>query len=333
MAFNQFTKASKNGEEKVYKQPIKYKRINEEAKFGLNIAIIAPSTYGKTLGATSFGFFNSKYVSKLDKDKFPYTIQLLKEGHMPEVENIVIHDLDNGYEKSMSRGRFRTILEPLIPIIRTVEFDIPERDVEVAEGKTKSVRIEELIKAKREVEDAAKEAINDFDENTLWIIDSLSEYYQVLDSMFSIVYEAIYDKEVGAHVKDQKDWQIRNAWWNEFMKRKRKYRGWQIDTIKAVEIPSHWRKKKEQKEDPYNIKWAEGSGGNAFNLDQVYRMHRDNAGFYYFNLIDGRYKNDIEQENMEIHFERDKRTVAFYIIEHIAKHIIEGTQLKEEDLW
>ena len=57
---------------------------------------------------------------------------------------------------------------------------------------------------------AAKEAIADFGPEVLWIVDSLSEYYQVLDSMFSIVYEAIYDKEVGANVKNQKDFHRNN---------------------------------------------------------------------------------------------------------------------------
>jgi len=334
MAFDQFTKPQVK-EDKTLKQPIKYKKINKEAKFGLNIAIIAPATFGKTLTLVAFGYFNSKYVSKLDPKKFPYCIRLLKEGYMPEVERIVIHDLDNGFHKAMSRGNFKKILEPLIPIIDVVDFDLPTRDVEIIQGKTKSVRIDELLLAKRQVEDAAREAISDFGPEVLWGVDSLSEYYQVLDSMFSIVYEAIYDKEVGSHVKEQRDWQIRNAWWTEYMKHKRKYKGWQIDTVKAIPIPEQWIKTKttDRSDDPFNIKWAEGSGGNEFNLDQIYRMYQDNAGFPYFNLVEGRYKDKLAQENIEIYYELDKRTVAFYIIEHIAKYIIEGSELKDENLW
>jgi len=334
MSFKQF-QSPQQKEEKTIKRKIVYKKINEDEKFGRNIAIIAPATYGKSVMATAYGYFNSKYISHLDKDLFPYSIRLLKEGYMPEVERIVIFDLDNNFRKSMTPSKFKTLLTPLIPIIDVVEFDIPERDVEVVDGKTKSVRIEELLEAKRQVEDAAKEAINDFDENTLWIIDSLSEYYQVLDSMFSIVYEAIYDKEVGAHVKDQKDWQIRNAWWTEFMKRKRKYRGWQIDTIKAIPIPEQWIKTKtvDRSEDPFNIKWAEQSGGNAFNLDQVYRLYIDNAGFPYFNLVDGRHKSMIASENMKIYYPYDVADLSFYMIEHMAKHIIEGAEMKIENIW
>ncbi len=270
--FSKFTKPTP-AEDKTFAHPVRYKKINVDKRFGMNLAIIAPATFGKTLTATAFGYFNSKYISKLDKEKFPYSIRLLKEGHMPEVERIVLHDLDNGYEKAMSRGNFKTILAPLIPIIDVVEFDIPERDVEVEKGKTKSVRVYELLKAKREVEDAAKEAVKDFGPEVLWVIDSMSEYYQVLDSMFSIVYEAVYDKEVGSRVENQRDWQIRNAWWTEYMKRKRKYKGWQVDTVKAIPIPKQWikTKKVDRSADPFNIKWAEGSGGNAFNLDQVYR--------------------------------------------------------------
>jgi len=331
MSFSKFTKPAVHVDDEELKRSISYKKIQPDAKFGLNIALIAPAGFGKTLMSTAFGYFNSKYMDRLDKEKFPYSIRLLKEGHMSEVEKIVIHDLDNGYHKAMSRGTFKRILEPLVPIIDVVEFDIPERDVEVELGKTKSVRIDELLKAKREVEDAAKAAVADFGSEVLWIVDSLSEYYQVLDSMFSIVYEAVYDKEVGSRVENQKDWQIRNAWWNEYMKRKRKYKGWQIDNVKAVPIPPHWVKKNDP--DPYNIKWAEGSGGNAFNLDQVYRLHKDAEGFPYFNLIDGRYKSKIATDNIELYYAYDKRDVAFYIIEHIAKYIIEGSEIKEEELW
>lgn len=333
--FSKFTKPAKVDENLVYQQPIKYKKINPDARFGMNIAIIAPGTFGKTLTSVAFGFFNSKYVSKLDKEKFPYSIQLLKQGYMPEVERIVIHDIDNGYEKAMSRGSFKTILSPLIPILDFVEFDIPERDVEVEKGKTKSVRVYDLLKAKREVEDAAKEAVKDFGPEVLWVVDSLSEYYQVLDSMFSVVYEAVYDKEVGSRVENQRDWQIRNAWWTEYMKRKRKYKGWQVDTVKAIPIPKQWikTKKVDRSADPFNIKWAEGSGGNAFNLDQVYRLYQDADGIPYFNLVDGRHKSKIAQENMEIYYEYDKRTVAFFMIEHIAKYIIEGSEIPEEELW
>jgi hypothetical protein len=152
--------------------------------------------------------------------------------------------------------------------------------------------------------------------------------------MFSVVYEAVYDTTMlNTTIKDQKDWQIRNAWWNEFMKRKRKYKGWQIDAVKAVEIPEHWQKSKKAKEDPYNIKWAEGSGGNKFNLDQVYRLFQDADGIPYANLVEGRYKSIIPQENVEIYYEYDKRTAAFYLIEHMAKYIIDGSEIPEEDLW
>ncbi len=254
---------------------------------------------------------------------------------MSEVEEIIIHDLDAGYEKAISRGNFKELVRPLLPIIKTVDFDIPSRDVEIVKGKTESVRVDELLKAKREIEDAAKEAVMDFGPEVLWIVDSLSEVYQSFDSMFSVVYEATYDKKVGEKVEYQKDWQIRNAWWTEYMKRKRKYKGWQVDTVKAVRIPKQWikTKKVDRSKDPFNIKWCEGSGGNEFNLDQVYRFHKDIEGFYYFNLVDGRYKSSIAQENMKIYYERDKATVAFYMIEHLAKYIIEGSEIKQEDIW
>lgn len=334
MGFEKYSKPSKKTEEdKTLKTPIKYQKINEDDKYGANIAIIGPATFGKSLMSAAFGFFNSTYVSKLDKTKFPYSIELLKEGHMPEVERIIIHDVDNNFKKSMSRSTFKTILKPLIPIIEVVEFDIPERDIEVQNGKAVSVRFDELLKSRREIEDAAKEAVKDFGPETLWIVDSLSEYYQVLDSMFSIVYEVMYGKAASTGIENQKDWQIRNAWWTEYMKRKRKYQGWQLDTVKAVEIPPHWRKNARTKADPYNIKWAEGSGGNIFNLDQVYRMFQDDAGLPYLNLIDGRYKSKIASENMKMYYQYDKRDIAFNIIEHIAEHIITGSDLREEDLW
>ena len=81
--FGKYTSPKATVEDKTIKKKIEYQKINPDAKFGRNIAIIAPATFGKSLFATSFGFFNSKYVNKLDKELFPYSIRLLKEGHMP----------------------------------------------------------------------------------------------------------------------------------------------------------------------------------------------------------------------------------------------------------
>ena len=81
-------KSKKQEVVEVLTEPIQYKKIDLSAKFGLNIAIIGQHMRGKTLLAAMFGYFNSKYINRLDPLKFPNTIKLLKGGYMPEIEKI-----------------------------------------------------------------------------------------------------------------------------------------------------------------------------------------------------------------------------------------------------
>ena len=202
-------------------------------------------------------------------------------------------------------------------------------------GSIVNARSEELFKAKREVEDAIQLAIEDFNEETLFIIDSISSYYEVLNDMFSVVYEATFEADMFSKVENQNQWQIRNAWWSETMKKKRNYPGWQIDTVKVIEKPEHWYNaalKKNPKASPYSFKWAEGSGDNAFNLDQLWWIKRDADGLAYFDLVNGRYKSLLAAENSGIYYPLKKRTAIFKFIEHMAPYLM-GGDVEEEDLW
>jgi hypothetical protein len=340
MSFSQFTKPTHPKSDDTIRQKIQYKKISGDDKFGLIMAIIGQGTIGKSLLAGCFGYFNSKFISKLDPEKFPNTIRLMKEGYMPEVERIVVLDLDNKFEKSLSRGEFNRLLNPLLPIeiVKNEDMEnlyIPKRQTTWEKGRMKNARPEELFKAKAFVEEAIQTAVKDYGPETLFIIDSLSSYYEILNDMFSIVYEAAFDAGMFEKVKNQNQWQIRNAWWAETMKKKVNYPGWQIDIVKAVLVPDHWMKAKLAKDPnaiPYNIKWAEGSGDNEFNMDQVYWIKEDADGLKYFDLMDGRYKSQIAMENTKIYYPWFKRNVAFYFIEHMAPYIM-AEERPEEEYW
>jgi len=310
------------------KETINYRPLSK-AKFGLNIAVLGQDMLGKSLLSYMFGYFNSKYISKLDPEEFPNTIELLKGGYMPEVERIVVLDLDNSFEKNSSRGTFYDLTHPLREITYIDTIYIPKRQSKAKEGTVVNVRSEELFKAKRKVEDAIDVAMEDYGEGTLFIIDSMSSYYECLNDMFSIVYEAAFGKSAYSKVDQQNQYQIRNAWWAETMKKKRNFPGWQIDTIKVIEKPDHWKKKGQS---DFNFKWAEGSGNNQFNLDQIYWIKRDSDGLAYFDIVNARYKSLIEAENMGIYYPLKKRTAPFVFIEQMAPYLISG-QVNDEELW
>jgi len=254
---------------------------------------------------------------------------------MPEVEKIFILDLDNSFKKLSQRGIFSDLLAPLKPIIQYEPIYIPKRNTKLKSGTPVDARSEELFKAKKKVDDYMQDAVDSFGAEVLYIIDSVSSYYEVLNSMFSVVYEAAFDKSMYSRVENQNQWQIRNAWWGEFMKKKRNYPGWQIDTVKAVEKPSHWftaELKKNPEAIPFSIKWPEGGGDNTFNLDQVYWIKRDADGYAYFDVMKARYASSIANENANIYYPLKKRTAAFQFIEHMAPYLM-GENIPEEELW
>lgn len=321
-----YSKPDKKKEDvEVLRKPIKYTPLNDKDKFGLNIAIIGEMGFGKSLLAAMFGYFNSKYIQFLDKEKYPNTIRMLKEGHMPEVEKIKVLDLDNSFRKAASRGTFRDMVLPFKRqgILDVHNVSVPSRQQKIVNGEVVNDRVNELFRCKKEVEDAIEIATEDYGPEVLFIIDSLSSYYEVIDSQFSVVWEYINDAQMFEHVKQQKDWQIRNAWWNETMKKKRKYPGWQIDTVKAVEKPEQWKR---EGQSDFTIKWAESSGGNKFNLDQVYWIKRDGDGNAYFDVYQGaaRYKSPVASENLGIYYPLYSQEAPFVFIEHMAPYIIDG---------
>lgn len=331
--FSKFTKPETNDgrSDDTIREVVNYRPLSD-TKFGLNLAFAGAETTGKSLLMTAVGYFNSKYVNRLDKEKYPYSIQLLKGGYMPEVEEIFILDLDNSFEKSCSRGTFSDLIKPLKPIIKVEEICLPSRQSKIVDGQITEARSEELFRMKNKAEDCIQSIVKDNRSEVLFGIDSMSSYYEILNSMFSVVYEATFDKTMYSKVEKQADWQIRNAWWSETMKKKRKFAGWQVDTIKAVLIPPHFRKTEASKQNPYSLKWAEGSGDNAFNLDQVYWIKRDAEGFPFFDTVKCRYGSSIMQENCGLYYPLKKRTAIFAFIEQMAPYIVEGVS-NEEELW
>lgn len=334
MGWDEFEKDKEVEEEAVYREKIEYKLINEEDNFGLNIAILGEDMVGKSLMAALFGYFNSKFLPYIDNEKYPNAIRLLKEGYMPEVEKIKVLDLDNSFRKSASRGTFKQLLLPFIRenAISYETIRLPTRQQRIVNGKVENFKSDELFKAKKKIEDAIEIACEDYGPETLFLIDSMSSYYEVLDDMFSIVWEYINDAEMFAHVDNQKDWRIRNSWWRRTMKLKRNYPGWQIDTIKVVEKPDHWKRSGQS---PYNFKWPVGSGDNNFNLDMIYWLKRTEEGNAYADITNGRYKDEKnKQNNIEINYPLYTPEAAFVLIEKMAPYIMaEAEDIQEVDVW
>jgi len=335
-------KSKKQEEVKVLTEEIKYKTIDLKNKFGLNLAIIGQHTRGKSTLAGTFGFFNSKYVNKLDPEKFPNTIKLLKGGYMPEVEKVQILDLDNGYEKASSRGSFKNIMKPLFEddIVEIKALYIPERQENIEDGEVFDSNIKELEKAKREIETYIKYACKHNGPEVLFIIDSMSSYEEVLNNRFKILFEKVANLPSLASTIDMKKlnqafWTIRNGWWNEIMKTKRGYPGWQIDIYKAT-ATLDWVKETQKKEGKpvtqYHIQWGSPNNAPLFNLDQVYFLHRDVDDLPYVDLKEGRYKSQNKADNHNIRYELKKRNAGLILIEHMAPYLMEEIE-SDDEMW
>ena len=130
-------------------------------------------------------------------------------------------------------------------------------------------------------------------------------------------------------------WTIRNAWWNDTMKTKRNYPGWQIDVYKVTKTLD-WTKEKQKKEgktpQEYYIQWGSPNNEPLFNLDQVYWLHRDFEGERYVDIFDARYKSRVAADNYNIRYELKKRNAGLILIERMAPYLMEETE-NDDDMW
>jgi len=325
--------------------------VNREPA-GYNIGIPAYEWKGKSLLATLIGFVNTKYfdlVSRTEgktvKEQYPNFYTLVKEGYIPEVEELQVLDLDASYRNLSRSGIFGDLVKPLYVEgkVKRKTIKIPKRQQNMINADIREVALLDIDKTKQRIENEITIATRDNGPEVAFLIDSMSSYDELLNDKFRILYENVIaeedDRNVGASLKGirQSSWTIRNGWWLETLRDKRSYKGYQIDTYKISPKSDVWLekeietaiKKGKSKDNivDYIIQWAPRT---EFELDFI--MQIDNDGENYWADTRSRFKGNVSgDKGLRCYYTVDKRKAWYEIFEKLAPFLMSGKE--DEELW
>lgn len=303
----------------------RWQKPDYSIKYGKNLAIVAQPMVGKTVLSLLFGYYNSKYKDEILKAGFPDVVKVMEAELLPEIETIMVLETENSLLGALNDGAEKKLLKPFVDEGRLLieSLDIQRKEEKVKDGKIVSQRREAIEEIKEEFDDIVNEVMREGDEHTLFIIDSMSAYKKLLDDKFGLMYEVISKRDnaqmEGVDTYKQAYYASRNTWWINLMKKKRGFRGWNIDTYQEKPIPEHYRK---PGEDEYNIRWV---GGTEHHLDMVFRIERFPDQTRELSILNGRYM----PSNAEEHFfpyPLENKMGAMPLINAMAEKLLMGEE-------
>ena len=337
---------------------------SEEKPGALNMAFIGYEHSGKSILYTLSGYFNQKWWTgssakeggHIRIDKYPKCKQMIKEGIVPEVEQLQVIDLDCSYSTLSKLGIFGKLARPLYKakIIKSVGIPIPQRQAKLINNKIKEISLADFDITKQKIDNEIAKAVKDNPESTALAIDSMTSLDELLNNKFRVLYE-IAIAPVDRGKKKGKDyygssldgikqsyWKIRTGWWVGTLRTKRQYSGWQFDTYKVETKHPVWLKKEretaeEDNKDPkkvktYKIEWAPKT---KYDLDLILWLENNglkgNFAKYWAKI-----KNRFEGSSlMDDEFHREvpytpRRVCAFYdLVEQLAPSILGEVEMPD----
>lgn len=307
---------------------LKWHTPNLEDRYGKNIAIVGRPMGGKTLLALLAGFFNSEYTKEIREAGYESVLEVMKSGLLPEIERIMVLESENNLLKSLTTGIEKKLFRPFIEkgIMEVAPIIIPRKEVMITEdNKVVSIRRTLIEQLKQQFDEAVKEIVADEPESTLFIIDSMSAYKKLLDDKFGLLYEVLNKREnavfEGVDTYRQSFYASRNSWWQNLMQSKRGFKGWNIDTYKASDIPEHYLK---PGENAFSIKWVTGT---EHDLDMVFKIDVLNDGVTrQIEILKGRYSPS-KPEDHKFYYPLNSRMGAMPMINSMCEKLLMGEEI------
>ncbi len=339
-------------------EDVEYDEGDEISPANLNIALIGYEHSGKSILYTLSGYWNQDWWTTSPAktgiliENYPKCKQIIKQGLLPEVEQVQVLDLDCSYGTLSKTGIFGKLARPLYKkkiIKRTKNLNIPQRQAGLVNKVFKEIAIKDFDICKQKIDNEINKAVKDNPETTVLCVDSMTSLDELLNNKFRILYEVAIaptrkDKKgkprgdyygVSLDGIKQSYWKIRNGWWLGTLRTKRQYQGWQFDTYKVETKHPIWlaRELKEaedagkdvKKVKDYKIEWAPKT---KYDLDIILWLENnglkgDKADYW------ARIKNRFEGSTlMDDEFHRKvrytpRRICAFYdLMEQLAPSIL-----------
>ena len=343
---------------------VEYDDGTDDKPGNINVAFLGYEHSGKSILYTLSGYFNQKWWTgstakeggHIRIDKYPKCKQIIKEGILPEIEQLQVIDLDCSYGTLSKLGIFGKLARPLYKnkIIKRTSIHIPQRQAGLVNNRIKEISLQDFDITKQKIDNEINKAVKDNPETTALAVDSMTSLDELLNNKFRILYEvALAPQDRGKKKgKDyygssldgikQSYWKIRNGWWVSTLRTKRQYRGWQFDTYKVETKHPVWLKKEKQtaedegkdvsKVKGYKIEWAPKT---KYDLDII--MWLENNGLKgekgdYWAKIKNRFEGSSlmdEDFHREVHY-TPRRVCAFYdLVEQLAPSILGEVEMPD----
>lgn len=311
------------------------KKVDPNAKYGKNIALIGQPMAGKTNLLLQHGFFNSAFIPHMKEAGFHDVVELLKSGLLPEIEKIVIIESENNLLKALNDGVEKALYRPLRDIIDIIPIVIPRKNVVLKGGKLVSVNREILSQVREKYKETIKALVDDEPETTLLGVDSGTKYKKLLDDKIGTFVDTIEERKNASLEGLDKYTMIayahRNTEWEEVMEYVRGFKGWNIDTFKESKTPDFVLKADPTK-DALNTKWVNGT---EHFLDIVWRITGLPDGSRRVEIVDGqsRYLPSKTEKLKPFKIPTNSRMAAMPLISRMTEKLMLGETKDDEQFW
>ena len=256
-------------DKQVKTRPIKWEKFHAGSKGGgLVLAFIAAHKFGKSILSGLFGYYNSTFKDiEIDGKKVmpEGTRKMLSSGALPEITRIKVADTEGNWKRDLEHGTMKKLLKPLVDkeMIEIMPIPLMRKREGISGGKVVNVNDIDIDNERQNFEAAVWDT--DINEETLLILDSMSDYKGTLDDIQSIMFKksliTTYKQEKGipADAKSNEALrsqfnQYRNKWWHNTLIKARSYNSWEIVTIKLGETDDRFREEKDEKTGKVTIK-------------------------------------------------------------------------------
>lgn len=317
-------KSEEDSPKKAIRELVWYKP-DPSVAYGKNIAITGKSKAGKTLLMCLLGYFREEFRDDIIDAGYDRVVEAMDKKVLPTIHNILVIESETNLLKSLNAGTERDLLQPLmdLDVFQVAPVTFERKEVALADdNKIITLRREEIEECKQQFDYTVREVLrreNKEGTHTLFAIDSMTGYKKILDDKFGLLYEVISNKNNavmdGIDTYRQSFYASRNSWSENIMQLLRTYKGWQVTTFKGEDTPPQYLK---PGEDPYNIKWVNGT---EFFLDMIYKVTRITETVREIEIMDGRYVPS-DPEEMTFPYPCNDKMGAMPLIDSMCEKLL-----------
>jgi len=250
MASEQMNQTDTDRIAKVIKEtPTVFEEYKKSKGTGLIIADISLGKGKKTVFSWLWAYFNSAFKDSMG----PLTREIISTGQLPEIEQVACIDTEETVKRDMDHGYLGEMMKPYTDKFKVHIESTPllrSRERQKGGEIIKLVKEYDADKMRENFEAAIWAAAERYKGNTLLIVDSMSDYRDMItdeqDEMAGKTLITKYGKKSGEEDDentgtDRRFYRYRNKWWTNVLMKLRASSCWIVQTFKLEIREAEWQ--------------------------------------------------------------------------------------------